>query len=314
MSAIPVPTNVKPSGDPLITIRGLRSVLNGKTIFDGVDLDIPRGGITAVMGPSGTGKTTLMRHITGQLAPDAGEIRVDGQDVVRIDRDTLFALREKIGYLFQNSALLTDYSVFENVAFPLRQHLKLPEEIVRNIVLTKLQAVGLRGAAELMPSELSGGMVRRVALARAIVRDPMMIIYDEPFVGLDPIALNQILKLIRTLNQTLGITSILVAHELAAVRRVADHIYLIAGGKIVAHGVPEELARGETPWTRQFFSGEADGPVPFHYPAPDYATQLGLAGGSRDPATLTSPLAARTVPASPARDEGAAARPPEPRP
>jgi len=279
MSVTAAPTDA----DSLVRIRGLRTVLNGKTIFDGVDLDIPRGGITAIMGPSGTGKTTLMRHITGQLAPDAGAISVDGLEVGRIDRDALFSLREKIGYLFQNSALLTDYSVFENVAFPLRQHLKLPEEIVRNIVLTKLQAVGLRGAAELMPSELSGGMVRRVALARAIVRDPMMIIYDEPFVGLDPIALNQILKLIRTLNQTLGITSILVAHELAAVRRVADHIYLLAGGKIVAHGVPEDLARGETPWTRQFFSGEADGPVPFHYPAPDYATQLGLGVAARHP-------------------------------
>jgi phospholipid/cholesterol/gamma-HCH transport system ATP-binding protein len=266
--------------DPLIRIRGLRTALNGKTIFEGVDLDIPRGRITAIMGPSGTGKTTLMRHITGQLAPDAGEIVVDGANVARIGRDALFGLREKIGYLFQNSALLTDYSVFENVAFPLRQHLKLPEELLRNIVLTKLQAVGLRGAANLMPSELSGGMMRRVALARAIVRDPMLIIYDEPFVGLDPIALNQILKLIRTLNQTLGITSILVAHELAAVRRIADSIYLLAGGKIAAHGAPDELARGETPWTRQFFSGEADGPVPFHYPAPDYAVQLGLAGAA----------------------------------
>lgn len=312
MSVTAAPTDA----DSLVRIRGLRTVLNGKTIFDGVDLDIPRGGITAVMGPSGTGKTTLMRHITGQLAPDAGEIRVDGQDVGRIGRDELFGLREKIGYLFQNSALLTDYSVFENVAFPLRQHLKLPEEVVRNIVLTKLQAVGLRGAAELMPSELSGGMMRRVALARAIVRDPMMIIYDEPFVGLDPIALNQILKLIRTLNQTLGITSVLVAHELAAVRLVADHIYLIAGGKIVAHGVPEDLARGQTPWTRQFFSGEADGPVPFHYPAPDYATQLGLAGSGRDAASLTPPLASRAVPPSPAlraRDEGVATRHPEPK-
>src|SRR5215468_9640370 len=260
-----------PNADALITIRGLRTVLNGKTIFDGVDLDIPRGGITAIMGPSGTGKTTLMRHITGQLAPDAGEIVVDGGDVTRVRREELFALREKIGYLFQNSALLTDYSVFEKVAFPLRQHLRLPEELIRNIVLTKLQAVGLRGAAELMPSELSGGMMRRVALARAIVRDPMLIIYDEPFVGLDPIALNQILKLITTLNQTLGITSILVAHELAAVRRVAQQIFLIAAGKIAAHGAPDALARGETPWTRQFFSGEADGPVPFHYPAPDYA-------------------------------------------
>ena len=266
------------ASDTLITIRGLSTVLNGKTIFDGVDLDIPRGRITAIMGPSGTGKTTLMRHITGQLPPDAGEIVVAGQNVRRIGREALFTLREKIGYLFQNSALLTDFSVFENVAFPLRQHLDLPEELVRNIVLTKLQAVGLRGAAELMPAELSGGMMRRVALARAIVRDPMLIIYDEPFVGLDPIALNQVLKLIRTLNQTLGITSILVAHELAAVRLVADQIYLLAGGKIAAHGSPAELARGETPWTKQFFTGEADGPVPFHYPAPDYATQLGLGG------------------------------------
>lgn len=264
---------------PLITVRGLCTAFGSKKIFDHVDVDIARGRVTAIMGPSGTGKTTLVRHISGQLAPDAGEILVDGQNVVRIGREALFRLREKIGYLFQNSALLTDYSVFENVAFPLRQQLKLPEEIVRNIVLTKLQAVGLRGAAELMPSEISGGMMRRVALARAIVRDPMLIIYDEPFVGLDPIALNQIVKLIRTLNQTLGITSVLVAHEFSAVRRVADHVYLLAGGKIVAHGDPEQLARGETPWTRQFFSGEADGPVPFQYPAPDYATQLGLAGG-----------------------------------
>ncbi|HEX7916874.1 ABC transporter ATP-binding protein [Rudaea sp.] len=266
-----------PTPDPLIRIRGLSTVLNGKIIFDKVDLDIPRGKITAVMGPSGTGKTTLMRHITGQLAPDAGEVWVDGKNVVKLDRAQLFALREKIGYLFQNSALLTDYSVFENVAFPLRQHLDLPEVLVRNLVLTKLQAVGLRGAAELMPHELSGGMMRRVALARAIVRDPMLIIYDEPFVGLDPIALNQILKLIRTLNDTLGVTSILVAHELAAIRQVADSIFLIAGGKIAEHGAPDELAKGETPWTKQFFTGAVDGPVPFQYPAPDYAAQLGLA-------------------------------------
>lgn len=264
---------------PLITIRGLCTAFGSKTIFDNVDMDIARGGVTAIMGPSGTGKTTLVRHISGQLAPDAGEILIEGQNVVHIGREALFALREKIGYLFQNSALLTDYSVFENIAFPLRQQLQLPEEVLRNIVLTKLQAVGLRGAADLMPSEISGGMMRRVALARAIVRDPMLIIYDEPFVGLDPIALNQIVKLIRTLNQTLGITSILVAHEFSAVRRVADCVHLLAGGKIVAQGAPEDLARGETPWTRQFFSGEADGPVPFHYPAPDYATQLGLAGG-----------------------------------
>ena len=262
--------------DALIRIRGLSTALNGKTIFNGVDLDIPRGRITAIMGPSGTGKTTLMRHITGQLAPDAGEVIVDGKNVWQLGRDALFDLREKIGYLFQNSALLTDFSVFENVAFPLRQHMKLPEDLVRNIVLTKLQAVGLRGAADLMPAELSGGMARRVALARAIVRDPMLILYDEPFVGLDPIALNQVLKLIRTLNDTLGITSVLVAHEFAAVSRVADHVHLIAGGKIAAQGTPAELARGESPWTRQFFGGEADGPVPFHYPARDYALDLGF--------------------------------------
>lgn len=262
--------------DALVEVRGLSTVLNGKTIFDRLDLDIPRGRIVAIMGPSGTGKTTLLRHITGQLKPDAGEIRVDGRNVPQLSRGDLFALREKIGYLFQNSALLTDYSVFENVAFPLRQHLRLPEAIVRNVVLTKLQAVGLRGAAELMPHELSGGMARRVALARAIVRDPMLILYDEPFVGLDPIALNQILKLIRTLNATLGITSILVAHEFDAVARAADEVYLIAGGKVAAHGTPAELARGESPWTKQFFGGEADGPVPFQYPARDYATDLGF--------------------------------------
>lgn len=267
------------SATAYVQIRGLRTVLNGKTIFDGVDLDIPRGRITAIMGPSGTGKTTLLRHITGQLAADAGEIRVDGVNVPTLRRGQLFDLREKIGYLFQNSALLTDFSVFENVAFPLRQHLRLPEEVLRNIVLTRLQAVGLRGAAELMPAELSGGMARRVALARAIVRDPSLIIYDEPFVGLDPIALNQVLKLIRTLNDSLGITSILVAHEFAAVRRVADHVYLIAGGKLAAHGDPDELADRDSPWTRQFFGGEADGPVPFQYPAGDYASELGFGEG-----------------------------------
>lgn len=270
------PDSVRVDTDAYVKVRGLRTVLNGKTIFDGIDLDIPRGKITAIMGPSGTGKTTLLRHITGQMPADAGEIRVDGRNVPDLSRKQLFDLRESIGYLFQNSALLTDFDVFENVAFPLRQHLRLPEEIVRNIVLTRLQAVGLRGAAELMPAELSGGMARRVALARAIIRDPGLMIYDEPFVGLDPIALNQVLKLIRTLNDTLGITSVLVAHEFAAVRRAADWVYLIAGGKVAAQGHPEELAECDSPWTRQFFGGEADGPVPFEYPARDYALDLGF--------------------------------------
>lgn len=269
-----------PSPDPvLVRIRGLTTVLNGKTIFDALDLDIPRGKVTAIMGPSGTGKTTLLKHITGQMRGDAGEVRVDGENVPTLSRDKLFELRERIGYLFQNSALLTDFDVFENVAFPLRQHTELPEELIRNVVLTKLQAVGLRGAAGLMPNELSGGMARRVALARAIVFDPMLILYDEPFVGLDPIALNQVLKLIRTLNETLGLTSVLVAHELEAIKQVADHIYLIANGKVVAQGDPRTIAEDGSPWTRQFFGGEADGPVPFQYPAGDYAASLGFSGG-----------------------------------
>lgn len=264
----------------LVRARGLTTRLGGRTVFDELDLDIPRGKVTALMGPSGTGKTTLLKHMTGQIQADAGHIEVDGEDVGALSRSGLFKLRARIGYLFQNSALLTDFSVFENVAFQLRQQTKLPDELIHNIVLTKLQAVGLRGAAELMPSELSGGMARRVALARAIVFDPKLILYDEPFVGLDPIALSQVLKLIRTLNETLGITSVLVAHELEAIQQVADRVYLIANGKVVAQGDPQTIAEDDSPWTRQFFGGEADGPVPFHYPAGDYATDLGLAGGA----------------------------------
>ena len=270
----------KPDDSAIVRVRGLTTVLNGKTIFDALDLDIPRGKVTAIMGPSGTGKTTLLKHITGQMRGQSGEVWVDGKNVPALRREQLFELRERIGYLFQNSALLTDFDVFENVAFPLRQHTELPEVLIRNIVLTKLQAAGLRGAAKLMPTELSGGMARRVALARAIVFDPMLILYDEPFVGLDPIALNQVLKLIRTLNQTLGITSVLVAHELAAVQQVADHVYLIANGKVVAQGDPKVIASDGSPWTRQFFGGEADGPVPFQYPAGDYAASLGFKGGA----------------------------------
>jgi phospholipid/cholesterol/gamma-HCH transport system ATP-binding protein len=270
--------SAKPEDSALVRVRGLTTVLNGKKVFDALDIDIPRGKITAIMGPSGTGKTTLLKHITGQMRGDAGEVWVDGNNVSALSRDKLFELRERIGYLFQNSALLTDFDVFENVAFPLRQHTRLPEVLIRNIVLTKLQAVGLRGAAGLMPTELSGGMARRVALARAIVFDPMLILYDEPFVGLDPIALNQVLKLIRTLNETLGITSVLVAHELEAIKQVADHIYLIANGKVVAQGDPKTIANDGSPWTRQFFGGEADGPVPFQYPAGDLGVSLGFPG------------------------------------
>ena len=278
-SVSPPSGNRSAADEPLVRIRGLTTVLNGKTIFDALDLDIPRGRVTAIMGPSGTGKTTLLKHITGQMRGDAGEVRVNGQNVGQLSREKLFAMRERIGYLFQNSALLTDFDVFENVAFPLRQHTQLSAELIRNIVLLKLQAVGLRGAARLMPSELSGGMARRVALARAIVFDPQMILYDEPFVGLDPIALNQVLLLIRTLNQTLGITSVLVAHELDAIKHVADQIFLIANGKVVAQGDPKTIAEDGSAWTEQFFGGKADGPVPFNYPAGDYAQALGFTRG-----------------------------------
>jgi phospholipid/cholesterol/gamma-HCH transport system ATP-binding protein len=280
---LPMTDSVSTQSDDstLVRVRGLTTVLNGKTIFDKLELDIPRGKVTAIMGPSGTGKTTLLKHITGQMQPDAGQILVDGKNVPELSREALYKLREGIGYLFQNSALLTDFSVFENVAFPLRQHTKLPEVLIRNVVLLKLQAVGLRGAAELMPHELSGGMARRVALARAIVFDPMLILYDEPFVGLDPVALNQVLKLIRTLNQILGITSVLVAHEMEAVKKVADHVFLIANGKVVAQGDPKTIANDGSPWTRQFFGGESDGPVPFQYPAGDYSQALGFLGAAK---------------------------------
>src|SRR5690242_3657609 len=277
---MPISTQSFEAG-PLVQVRDLHTRLGGKVIFDGLSLDVPRGSVTAIMGPSGTGKTTLLRHLTGQMRADSGSVSVDGEDVARLSRNALFALREKIGFLFQNSALLTDFTVFENVAFPLRQHTKLPEVLIRNIVLTKLQAVGLRGAARLMPNELSGGMARRVALARAIVFDPQLILYDEPFVGLDPVALNQVLKLIQTLNQTLGITSVLVSHELPAVQRIAHHVALLSNGKVVAQGNPATIADDGSPWTRQFFGGEADGPIPFRYPAGDYAAALGFAEATK---------------------------------
>ena len=235
---------------------------------------IARGKITAVMGPSGTGKTTLLRLITGQVLADSGDIEVAGANLRSITRGNLYVLRRRMGMLFQNGALLTDLSVFENVAFPLREHTDLTERLIRQLVLTKLQAVGLRGAAELMPAELSGGMSRRVALARAIVMDPELLIYDEPFVGLDPISLGVILRLIRRLNDTLGITSIVVSHDVQEISTVADQVFLLSGGKAVAHGTPQELRTNPTEIVKQFIGGLADGPVPFHFPAPDYFSEL----------------------------------------
>jgi phospholipid/cholesterol/gamma-HCH transport system ATP-binding protein len=258
----------------IIEIRNLDYAINGRPIFAGLDLDIARGRITAIMGPSGTGKTTLLRLITGQVTADSGSIVVAGQDMLTVRRNELYVLRRRMGMLFQNGALLTDLSVFENVAFPLREHTDLPERLIRQLVLTKLQAVGLRGAAELTPAELSGGMSRRVALARAIVMDPEILIYDEPFVGLDPISLGVILRLIRRLNDALGITSIVVSHDVQEISTVADAVYLLSGGKVAAKGTPQELQNYPSEIVRQFIGGLADGPVPFHFPAPDYFSEL----------------------------------------
>ncbi len=255
---------------PIVEIRNLRYAISGRPVFDGLDMAIPRGRITAIMGPSGTGKTTLLRLITGQVRADSGTLEVAGQNMLKIKRAGLYVLRRRMGMLFQNGALLTDLSVFENVAFPLREHTDLPERLVRPLVLMKLQAVGLRGAAELLPSELSGGMSRRVALARAIVMDPEILIYDEPFVGLDPISMGVILRLIRRLNDVLGLTSIVVSHDVKEISTVADELFLLSGGKVVAKGTPEEMKSYPSEIVRQFVGGLADGPVPFHYPAPDY--------------------------------------------
>jgi phospholipid/cholesterol/gamma-HCH transport system ATP-binding protein len=258
----------------IVEIRDLRYAINGRPVFDGLDVDIAPGRVTAIMGPSGTGKTTLLRLITGQLRAYSGSLIVAGQDLGKLRRAGLYALRRRMGMLFQNGALLTDLNVFENVAFPLREHTDLPERLIRQLVLTKLQAVGLRGAAELMPAELSGGMGRRVALARAIVMDPEILIYDEPFVGLDPISLGVILRLIRRLNDVLGLTSIVVSHDVHEISSVADAVYLLSGGKVAAHGAPRELQSSTSPVVRQFIGGLPDGPVPFHFPAPDYFGEL----------------------------------------
>jgi phospholipid/cholesterol/gamma-HCH transport system ATP-binding protein len=260
--------------EPLIRIRGLQFARGNRRIFDGIDMDIPRGRVTAVMGPSGTGKTTLLRLIGGQLKPHTGSIEVDGLEVPNLSTTALYQLRKRMGMLFQSGALLTDLTVFENVAFPVREHTQLPESLIRHLVLMKLQAVGLRGARDLMPSQLSGGMARRVALARALALDPMMIMYDEPFTGQDPISMGVLVRLIRSFNDALNLTSIIVSHDIHETAEIADLIYIIADGKIVGQGTPADLKNSESAWAKQFINAQADGPVPFHYPAPDYMTDL----------------------------------------
>ena len=265
--------------DNIITIRNLSYSLGQTTIFDHLDIDIRRGGVTAIMGPSGTGKTTLLRLVTGQELPDQGSILFDGEEVTKMSRRELFRMRKRVGMLFQNGALLTDLDVYENVAFPLREHTKLPERLIRHIVLTKLHAVGLRGAWQMMPSQLSGGMARRVALARAIVMDPEIIYYDEPFVGLDPISMGVVVRLIRRMNDALGLTSVVVTHDVEEVSSIADCTFLLSAGRVVASGTPEDLQDHHSATVMQFMTGMADGPVPFHYPAPDYGAQLLDRGG-----------------------------------
>jgi phospholipid/cholesterol/gamma-HCH transport system ATP-binding protein len=255
-------------------LHGVDFSIDGKAIFRGLDIAIRRGEVTAIMGPSGTGKTTLLRLITGQLRADAGRVVVEGRDVATLSRRELYAMRRRIGMLFQNGALLTDLDVFENVAFPLREHARLPERLVRNIVLGKLHAVGLRGAARLRPQQLSGGMARRVALARAIVMDPQLLLYDEPFAGLDPISMGVVLRLIKSLNDALGLSSVVVTHDVREISQIADSSYILSDGRVVASGTPAELREHPSPVVHQFMDGLADGPVTFHYPAPDYPAQL----------------------------------------
>jgi phospholipid/cholesterol/gamma-HCH transport system ATP-binding protein len=266
--------------DSVIVVDDLHFSRGTRTIFSGVNLRIPRGKITAIMGPSGTGKTTLLKLIGGQLRPDSGRVLVDTQDVHRLSRHDLFLLREKMGMLFQSGALFTDMSVFDNVAFPLRVHTDLPEDMIRDVVLLKLNAVGLRGAHSLMPSELSGGMTRRVALARAIVLDPAIVMYDEPFAGQDPIAMGVLVKLISAMNKALGHTSIIVSHDINETMSIADHIFLVSGGEVLAQGSPEELTKNNLPQVEQFMQGKPDGPVPFHYSAHPLMDDLDLPEGS----------------------------------
>jgi len=260
--------------DILVRTRDLSFKRGDRVIFDGVDIDIRRGSVTAIMGPSGTGKTTLLRLIGGQLTPDTGTVMVDGKSVHELNHGQLYQLRKRMGMLFQNGALLTDLNVYDNVAFPLREHTDLSESLIHKLVLMKLEAVGLRGAYGLMPSELSGGMARRVALARAIALDPMMIMYDEPFTGQDPISLGVLVRLIKLLNDALGLTSIIVSHDIKDTLSIADDVYLLSGGKVVAHGSGNDLNNSGSEWAQQFLKGLPDGPVPFHYSAKDYADDL----------------------------------------
>lgn len=258
----------------LVEVKQLTFKRGERVIYEDLNLSVQKGKITAIMGPSGIGKTTLLRLIGGQILPEQGEILFDGKDICQANNRELYELRQRMGMLFQSGALFTDLSTFDNVAFPLREHTRLPESLIRKIVLMKLEAVGLRGAADLMPAELSGGMARRAALARAIALDPDLIMYDEPFTGQDPISMGVIVQLIRALNQALNLTSIVVSHDVQEVLSIADYAYIVADKRVIAEGPPEQLQASRDPQVLQFLAGKADGPVRFHYPANPYQEAL----------------------------------------
>jgi phospholipid/cholesterol/gamma-HCH transport system ATP-binding protein len=264
---------------PIVEIRNVAFGYDpARPVLKDVSLSIPRGSVVGIMGQSGCGKTTLLRIIAAQFLPTAGSAHVLGQSTLELGREGLYAMRRRMGMLFQFGALFTDMSVFDNVAFPLHEHTELPEDLIHDLVMLKLQAVGLRGAAQLMPAELSGGMARRVALARSIALDPQLILYDEPFTGLDPISFGVIVRLIRELNDSLGATSIIVTHDVQEALGVVDYVWFMAAGRVIAQGTPDEIRASSEPFVRQFVNGAPDGPVPFHYPAPEYSAELELAG------------------------------------
>jgi len=262
------------NSDTLVEINNLTFKRGERVIYDNISLSIPTGKVTAIMGPSGIGKTTLLRLIGGQIRPESGDILFAGKNIPKLSRRDLYQTRERMSMLFQSGALFTDMSVYDNIAFPIREHSQLPEKLIEKIVLMKLEAVGLRGARDLQPSELSGGMARRVALARAIALDPELILYDEPFAGQDPISMGVIVRLIRSLSDSLGLTSVVVSHDVPEVMSIADYIYIIAEQKIIGQGTPQQIREDDSLLVKQFVQGQADGPVPFHFPAPNYQQEL----------------------------------------
>ncbi len=276
----------KANSDHLVAINNLTFKRGERVIYDNISLVIPQGKVTAIMGPSGIGKTTLLRLIGGQIRPESGQILFAGKDIPKLARKELYETRKRMSMLFQSGALFTDMSVYDNIAFPIREHSNLTEAVIEKIVLMKLEAVGLRGARNLQPNELSGGMARRVALARSIALDPELILYDEPFAGQDPISMGVIVRLIRSLSDALGLTSVVVSHDVPEVMSIADYIYIIAEQKIIGQGTPEQISNDDSALVKQFVQGQADGPVPFHFPAPSYQQELVKGASVNAPANV----------------------------